>query len=88
MGTSVFRCVAYLLSKMAVKIVMPTIPPRAQALMLIVPAVPRRKEGTERARATTAKDFVSQVFVRASGKEGGLHTWNNSGDSCCNAEQG
>jgi hypothetical protein len=47
---------------MAVKIVMPTMPtmpPRARALMLIVPAVPRRKEGTERVRATTARIFVS-----------------------------
>ena len=34
---------------------MPTMPPRARAEMLSVAAVPRRKDGTESAKATTAK---------------------------------
>jgi hypothetical protein len=73
-GTLVFRCTAYLLSKMAVKMVMPTMPPRARALMLIVPAVPRRKEGTERARATTAKELCeSSVLDERMGREGGAY---------------
>jgi hypothetical protein len=38
---------------MAVKMVMPIIPPRARVLTLMVPAVPRRKDGIESVSATT-----------------------------------
>jgi hypothetical protein len=69
--------------------VMPTMPPRARALMLIVPAVPRRKEGTERVRATTANELCEpSVLDERMGRKGGVHTWNDSGDRCCDAEQG
>lgn len=40
---------------MAVKMVMPMMPPKARAQTLTVPAVPRRKEGTERERAAALR---------------------------------
>jgi hypothetical protein len=54
-ATSFGKFVANLLSYMAVKMVMPVIPPRALAEMLMVPAVPSRNDGTDKVKATTER---------------------------------
>lgn len=52
-----------MLLKIDVNIVIPTMPPRARQLMLMVPAVPSRNDGTERPKATMGMTVVTAVPI-------------------------
>jgi hypothetical protein len=67
-----------------VNIVIPIIPPRARQEMEMVAAVPMRKEGMERPRATTENMSVRELWdgVRD------VQTGNDGGDCGSDAEQG